>query len=357
MLEAFMDTQNKGIENQLRMAQTRQALGSAAKSNMYAQLLGDAFGPDEGQGQPSNQGQTYNENPLAKIGTNSGYGQTLSGGHPSDRQSRSIEKLRMVGIIKETPHEQEERETRTARAKEWAASDVKAAEGWNNTITAAHTSMPNLENIQDISANPVYQNMFKNPEYFGKDIQWLSRFGTPEEQKLINGFNTNVKDLYKSTAADFKGAFREFEKKLFDQAIPSSTDSIYAQQAKVNAIMGLRKVVSDRLTLAQNILRSSNGQITPAAALDIADKQINTKDIVKQIESRFKESAERQKSENNSSPENTNQERQKRRFSDKDLTPQNVIYTSKQLNISIPETIKRLKEKGYTVPVMDTGAK
>jgi len=303
-MQSFLDTRKQGVAEDLARAQAQQARGAASKSNMLAQLMGEAFGTGtEGSGTPSQpsmgqpggqpEGQPEQQPPGGQPSMGGG-GQPFSN-QPNPRQARAREILQMLGYLKETPGQQEQREIRTAMAKEWGGADVKASEDWNKTITAAHESMPNLENVQEISANPVFQNMYKNPEYFGKDIQWLTRFGKPEEIKLLTAMDTNVKDLYKATASDFKGAFREFEKKLFDAALPDKRDTLAAIQSKTNTIMALRKIVSDRLSLAQNILRSSGGQITPSAALDIADRQIGTKQIVKQVEDRFKQSEKSQK--------------------------------------------------------------
>jgi len=301
-MDAFLNRLDQGEKNRLMAAQAGEASAKGNQAQMMANLFGVAFGAEP----PSNGNQSSPESsnmmPPAARGSNqlpmqqNGMGASSQPpGQPSNRQQQARDMLERLGYLVPTSQEKAALEQKTAYNKELGSSDVKTMGKWDDTITASHEMSPVLNNIQEISANPTFQNMYKNPEYLGKDIDWLSRFGTPEEQKLIGDFTTNQKSIFSSMGQDFKGAFREFELNIFNKASPDIHDTLPQIQAKTNTLLALKGLVSKRLSLAQDIVRSSQGQISPSAALEIADKQINAKEVRKQIDDQFKASEREQK--------------------------------------------------------------
>lgn len=289
----------------LLQAQVIETNAKGARDRFIANLLKRGFeqnrpqinqAPQEQQGQlgqnPS-QNNLNSQNNISNLqnGNVNNQNQII----PPSGTNPDIDMLYALGILKETPGQRAAREKSTAWSKEIGASDVKTIDKWNTTITANHEMVPVLENIQEAVANPVTQEMYKNPQYFGYDISYLKRFGTPEQQEQLNKISTNAKSIYQAMGQDFKGAFREFELKIFNAATPNENDTLQGLITKTNTLLSLRKLVNDRLTLAQNIVRQSQGSISPANALNIADKQINSKNISKQIENQFNTSVKEQK--------------------------------------------------------------
>lgn len=279
-------------------AQTQEAQANALKSQMFANLIKAAFGGGEiNQNDEQyelsdvDRDRINNMQPGDTVVVGQDQGQPSSyqrSGNPS--QNRAKEMLYALGMLKETPSEQAQREMQTAYQKELGASDVKTMEKWNDVITASHEILPVLQDIHEVSANPAFQKMYNNPQYFGYDLKLLKRFGTPEQQQLLARVGTNAKSIFQGMSQEFKGAFREFELNLFNKAAPDEVNDTLPQLvAKTQTLLALRNLASQRLTMAQNIVRSSGGRIAPANALAIADKEVNGKQIRNQIEQQFKQ--------------------------------------------------------------------
>lgn len=292
--KAAQDYKNSLSENQLRQAQAQQQQSQATQQNMISQLMKIAY-PELNQQGPIQPGQQVVQNNSSIQPGQQTVQQSQQSPDAAERSAKAKQILQAFGALKPTVEEQAEIARQTAWQNAVSSADVDQMKDWNKTITSGHEMMPVMQNIQDITANPTFQEMYKNPEYFGKDIQYLSRFGTPEQQTLIAGLGTNIKSIYSSMGQDFKGAFRQFEYKIFNAATPQPTDTLPQIIAKNNTLLSLKKLVTDRLSLANNIVRSSQGKISPSSALDIADKQINSKQIAKEIQNKFEQSQEVQK--------------------------------------------------------------
>lgn len=291
MQNRMQQQQFKSMEP-LRQAQTEEAKAKAEKSKMYSNLIKTALGNGQ-QGLPTNQNtMVQSDDNLSKLAN-------FSQNSTNKDQQTALNMAYKLGILKESPEEQSRREMKTSWGKEIGASDVKMLDKWNDQINDNAKVEPVLEHNMQIMANPKFQQMYKNPEYFGYDISYLKRFPDyPEQSDLLTTFGTNTKTLYSSMGSEFKGSFRDFEKKIFDKAIPDElNDTLPQMVAKNKALYALRQLGTKRFTLAQNIVRSSGGEISPSNALEIAKKQINGNDVRNQIESEFKELNEKLKSQ------------------------------------------------------------
>ncbi len=340
VMDYFETLQERKMKQPLVSAQTKEATANAAKAQMIANLINMAFGGGNGAAPSTKQdaaaanidndsngysydasGKNIKASPdeISRIANGNAYNptsdeqnkiqemqpgdslvlgqeQSNQGMRGSNQQQKALDMLQALGILKETPSQQESREMRTAYQKELGASDVKQLEKWNDTLTSNSQITPVLENIQNIAANPAFQEMYKNPEYFGFDLAYLKRFGNKEQQDLLTSLGTNAKSIFQSMGQEFKGAFREFELNLFNKAAPDETrDTIQQIISKANTMMSLRTLISKRLSLANNIVRSSGGKISPANALEIADRQIDGKKVRQEIQDKFNKEQATQK--------------------------------------------------------------
>lgn len=279
-MQAFEDSRSQSIKDRLMQAQAQESTGKASQSNMLANLINMAMGgvnqnPQQSMNQLNNQ-----------IGNESGNRiiPPINQNNSSDKQKNAMDWLQRLGYINPTAQEKSDIDVKSAFNKEMSANDIKQNAKWNDVITASEEMQPVLDNIQKITANPVFQDMFKNPQYLGYDIKYLKRMGTPEQIKYLTELGTNAKSIYSALGQEFKGAFREFEKKIFDKvAVDEEHDTLPAMQAKINTLMQLRSLVSQRLSLADNIFRSSEGKISPSSSLKIASKQISSDKIAKEV--------------------------------------------------------------------------
>lgn len=283
----------------------------AQEASMIAKLMGNALGIPNEQGQEftnkNNMGsqnqikQPYQMNEAEKDavsqmkpGDSLKVGSSQSSISPDNNEKKARDILIALGYLKESPSDQQAREVSTSFQKNAGANAAKQLEGWGKTITASHEMKTILEHNQEIMANPVFQDMYSHPEYMGYDISYLKKFGTPKQIELASSLGTNTKSLFSSMASEFKGAFREFEKKMFEDAAPNTKDTLQQLIAKNNTMLAMRELMTKRLSLASDIVQSSEGRISPNSALDIAEKQINSKDIRNKIKDNFKNEMKKQ---------------------------------------------------------------
>jgi hypothetical protein len=330
LIESMFKNQLNPYQIELLKAQAQESKGKASQSQMFSNLIRMAMGEDINQSQQQSQnlyqnqppGQNYfSDNPAINEAANSNPGYQLTENdkqginnlqpgesyripenqesdkkqqspsnmqNQSPRQKIAMDWLQRFGHINPTVEEKSDIETKAAFNREMSSSDVKQNAKINEAIFSNEEITPVLEDIQKITANPEFQSMYKNPQYLGYDIKYLKKFGTPEQIKLLSSFGANTKSLYSHMSADFKGAFRDFERKIFDKAIPNEeTDTLPAMQAKVNTLLQLRSLMTQRLKLADQIFRSSKGAISQSSALQIAAKQIGSDKVAKEISDQY----------------------------------------------------------------------
>lgn len=315
IINSILNNRLNPSRQKLMQAQAQQAQGNAAQAQMIANLIQQVFGGNNSSNLniSSNASSTGSGilmpekkpprgfEPLDPLSSdNENIDKIISGSMNSNANNPKTDKaksmLQALGFLKETPDEQAEREIRTAYQKEIGSTDAKSIEDWNKILTSNSQITPVLENIQELAANPALQAMYKNPEYMGYDLKYLKRFGTKEQQELLTSLGTNAKSIFQAMGQEFKGAFREFELNLFNKAAPDETNDTLPQIiSKTNTMMALRDLATKRLSLANNIVRSSSGAISPANALLIADKRIDGKKIREDIKDKFQDSEKQQR--------------------------------------------------------------
>lgn len=331
-LDYFEKIQSRKQNKPLIEAQTEEAKAKALKAKMFANLINQALGMggEESQGQNGNPMQMQSGQPREGSGilmpeknppkgfepldqkpvgqenhefanmpeTNSYDASSNAGnaGNGAPKNNKAKELLYALGMLKETPQEQATREQATAWKKELGASDIKSVEDWNKKITSSQEMMPVLENVREIITDPKIQEVYQHPEYMNYDVAYAKRFNKdPDVQQGLTSLATNVKSIYSTMGSEFKGAFREFELNLFNAAAPTEKDSLNQLIAKTNTLMHLRNLAIKRYSLADQIVRGSNGTISPANALEIARKQVDTKQERDKVKQEYKQLEEAKK--------------------------------------------------------------
>lgn len=226
--------------------------------------------------------------------------QGISSGLPQTPQAkRARQILQGLGKWDETAEEKEAREIRTSASTEWTKSDIKQVEGWSNTIDANRQIEPNLQLMEDTLATPEAQRLFSHPEFFGWDLAYTKRFGSPEDVDIITKMNTAGKDLFTTVGAQFKGPFRKFEFNLLNEAFPTQNDTFAQKYSKLTTLKAMKGIITDSLTDASEIVRSSNGSISPNKALEMAMEKNNVEErmikVRKEFDEKMKEATLRKK--------------------------------------------------------------
>jgi|SRR6185503_2153821 len=187
--------------------------------------------------------------------------------------------------------------------------DTKRYGEWQNQVQSGVETQTALNNMKELSISPVAVSMKQNPELMGKDMLWYKIKGTSEQKEWIGEFRTNLKNGVQNFIKGFKGAAREFENKLAQEGYPQDTDPLELMQAKANLVANLNQISTERLDLASNIYRSSQGEISPANAMKIAEKQLGSDKRLRELKEDFnqkrKDIVERSKLSNAQNAQNS----------------------------------------------------
>lgn len=267
----------------LLQAQSQDAQAKAIKN----QLIGNALNAALGGSQESGFQGLPSQGAIDQTGSVEGI-PTQGIGNQSKQSAKSI--LQALGVLKETPEEQQQREISTEWSKNIQDVDKKQVQGWNDSLNENIEMVPVLERNQELLANPKLKDIYKHPEFLGYDIEFLKRYSKdPEVSRMLTELGANTKTLYQSIVSGFKGAARKFEFNLIDKMAPNETKDTYPMLvAKTNAMLSIRELLSNRIKMAQKIWRDSQGKISPNEAMEKANQLIKGKETFKKIEENFK---------------------------------------------------------------------
>lgn len=169
----------------------------------------------------------------------------------------------------------------TPLQEELTKQDAKQIGEFGTTLTGLYETQSSLNNLQHVVTDPVMQTMKNNPIYWGHDISYYKRAGSPEQQKILGYLIAYTKDLYASLSKKFKGAFRVGEQKLFNDMLVDEKDTVPTMLGKIEAMRTMNETMIARLSLADRLSRS--GMYSPNESLNKADKLINGDKIREQI--------------------------------------------------------------------------
>lgn len=174
-----------------------------------------------------------------------------------------------------------------------------------------------LNNLIDISQNPVFKNMRSQIPFFqDTQLKYLSKAGTPDQQRVIGNFISSAKNVVAQTAKGFGGRLMAKEFDLADQMKVSDDDTWNTMIGKLESIAPLNQMTKQRTRIASDLM--SKEHISKGRALEKADKMVDGQKIRDQVRDRL-----------NPKP-----------------SDQDIEYMATKYNISPDEVRKRLKNKG-----------
>lgn len=177
-----------------------------------------------------------------------------------------------------------------------------------------------IKHLMDISQSPTFINMRnKIPFFQDKQLQVLSKIGTPEQQQLIGDFVTSAQNAVANTINGFKGRILDKEITMANNMKVSPNDTWNVMLGKLASIETFNQMTKQRSRIAAQLMQQEH--INKGDALERADKQIDGNKIRESVESQL-------------NPPVSNED---------------IDYMAKKYNISIEEVKKRLKKKGYKI--------
>ena len=171
----------------------------------------------------------------------------------------------------------------TEKEKVLAKEDAKKVSNLEDIVLSSSQKADTLNSLNSDLGSSAFEEIRRHPVLGRHEISWFEKFGTPEQQKIIGRLKTNMGNIIKDSARDFAGQFRIGEQALLNDMKPNIGDSLDVMKGKAEALTFLNTIMSKRAELEANYIRSYN--LTPLQAKLAADREINPKEIKKEIKS------------------------------------------------------------------------
>lgn len=211
-----------------------------------------------------------------------------------------------------------------ARAKESGVLNAKTEKELSESYFNHQTLQGTLDGFSDLLATPEFKEL-RSAALAGKyEFGVREKIGTPEQQKLLGEFASKQGQLVQNYVAGFKGQAMGKEINLANETKPTKGDTFDVMVGKISSMSELNKMTLERERITAQ--KMAEGKSYLEAQLS-ADKEVNGDKIRKQIQERINPSLK---------PEH--------------FTAQNLQDAAAKMNISVPEVIKMLEEKGITIP-------
>lgn len=291
----------------------------AAEADMYARLIAKATGnpmPDQAINNSTNLGSTYS-NPsyapsfqdIQKIkqmqpGESYVVGEESKIPYPNQGnnsgEKNAMDWLVKLGVVKEGPMEQQQREIATAKAKEQNKYSIKNAEEMGTKYESAVEMKGTLDALEDMVTSPTFESIKQNPIYMGKDLAYYKIKGTPEQKQLIGDLESYSGEIYVDMSSKFKGAFRIGEQALVKNMKVNPEDSLDVAVGKIGSMQAINQLIMERSRIAADLIEKG---VPKSIAIEMADKQINGNQIREDIKNRIELSRKQKKEEASTSGE------------------------------------------------------
>lgn len=175
-----------------------------------------------------------------------------------------------------------------------------------------------LDRLIGITQNPEFQKMRNQIPYFqDKQLWWLSKNGTPEQQRMIGDLISTAEAFKSSTVNSFKGKALEKEFNLADKIKIDENDTMGVIQGKLRSLKTLKEIAESKNDIILGLMSEKNMNLGEATKR--ANKMVDTAGIEKQVDNIL-----------NPQP-----------------SEQDIQYMMKKRNLSREEIVKQLKAKGY----------
>ncbi len=174
-----------------------------------------------------------------------------------------------------------------------------------------------INHLIDISQSPIFMNMRNQIPFFqDKQLNVLSKIGTPEQQRIIGDFITTTTNAVANTVNGFRGRILDKEISMANQMKISPNDTWNTMIGKLGSIETFNQMIKQRSRLASQLMEQKH--LNKGDALEQADKRIDANQIRKDVDTKL-----------NPKP-----------------TYEDIQYMAKKYNVKTDEIIKRLKDRG-----------
>jgi hypothetical protein len=178
-------------------------------------------------------------------------------------------------------------------AKGIGEQDAKALGVLQTNNEAAKEVAPILMGLNNVVQNKKFQNLHDLPFFRQTMSTVLANVGDSEIKNLITQANALSANLLSSKSKLFKGAFREYEKRILESAIPNSDDTIESFVAKVNVLQKLYNFNNQRANRIEELMNGESKdhpqqRFSYSKASKLSDKELGVDEKLKYYDSQLK---------------------------------------------------------------------
>jgi hypothetical protein len=140
-----------------------------------------------------------------------------------------------------------------------------------------------MDRLTGIIKNPTFSSMRSEIPFFqDKQLNYLSKLGTKEQQELIGDFISTAQAFKASTVNSFKGKALEKEFNLADKIKIDENDTMGVALGKLRSLQTLREIAETKNDVILELM-SGTRHLNLGEATREANKMINYKTIEKQV--------------------------------------------------------------------------
>lgn len=169
--------------------------------------------------------------------------------------------------------------------KELTKGDAKIIEDLEKNVLSSTIKQETLDELSSVVTNPSFQAMRQIPIAGKYELEGYSKFGTPEQKKLVGQYMTLTGQIIKDSARDFAGQFRIGEQALLNSMKPSLSDTYETATGKIEALSLMNKMLMERSRIMSDLMRERGLSLNKATSE--ADKLINADEIRNGIKQRL----------------------------------------------------------------------
>ena len=175
-------------------------------------------------------------------------------------------------------------ENEGAKLGEFRANDINELDTQYGQMVQSEAP---INHLIDMVKDPVFMNSRnKIPFFQDKQLEALSKIGTPEEQKQVGDFLTSANTVVANAVQGFKGKALEKEFTLEDQMNISPHDTWNAMVGKLESIKTYKELIKQRNRAAVKLMQEKH--VNKGDALEQADKLVNGDKIREKIKDELK---------------------------------------------------------------------
>lgn len=176
-----------------------------------------------------------------------------------------------------------------------------------------------LDRLTGIVENPKFRNMRSEIPFFqDRQLSYLAKTGTREQQDLIGDFISTAQAFKASTVNSFKGKALEKEFNLADKIKIDENDTIGVAEGKLRSLKTLKEIAQTKNDIILDLM-SGPKHLNLGPATKEANKMIDYKAIEKEVDNLLKPQP----------------------------TENDIQYMMKKRNLPRSEIVKQLRAKGY----------